>query len=579
MLVHLKIADFGIIDAVELSFGPGLTVLTGETGAGKSMIVGATSCLRGGRTRADWVRNGAAEASVEALFDLEGRHDLVALAESLGIPTDGSELLVRRILSRTGRGRIYINGSLSTAAVLGRLMSGIIDISGQHEHQLLAERKIQLAMLDGAALTEGELAKAEGLYRELVETGQALRATDLDERQRLERIDFLRFQLEELEAAKLRTGEDRELEGQLAIMRRATDLAEVASGAEQELYAADGAVCERLGLWQRRLSELARLDPALSPLAAQLAEGRVLLEDAAQSLGRYAQAVEMDPRALAAAEEREALLIRLRRKYGASVDELLERMSSMSEELATLEALDQRRDALEADLQQRRQRAEAQASHLSATRLGRAKTLQRQISAQVQKLGMKDAEVEIVLSPRSVRDNDDPYLVFGGPEGARRLGKNGWDQVEFQVVTNVGAEMRPLAKVASGGELSRLMLALRQVLGASEPRSISIFDEVDAGVGGATADVIGRSLCEVAQHRQVLVVTHLPQVAAYADTHIHVSKGRAGRGPTTTVAECLEGERRIEEMARMLAASRVTPVARENARQLIETARREAAAL
>lgn len=571
MLLQLRIVDFAIIEGVELTLAPGLNVLSGETGAGKSMIVGAASLLRGGRSSAEIVRKGSQEAVVEALFALEGQRRAQALLEELGLPAGDGELLVRRVVPRSGRGRIWVNGSLCTAAVLGRLMAGLLDISGQHEYQSLGDRGMQLELLDALAVQPAQRAAMAAAHQKLVELGQALDRTQLDDRQRVERIDFLQFQLRELEAAKLELGEDEQLETRVARLRRASDLAEATAQAERELYAQDRSLCQRIAALHRRISDLQHLDPVLVPLAAQLEEGRVLLEDAAFSLGRYGSSIEQDPQSLDATEARLDLLRRLLRKHGGSLEEVLARQQAMRAELDELASLDLRRDELHRALAVAQDEARQVAGRLTTARRRGARRLATGINAKLGELGMKGAAFDVALEPRAEHEGVAAALVLRDGKISRRVGASGWDRVEFVVATNLGEDARPLGRIASGGELSRLMLALRQVLGQHAPAGTSVFDEVDAGIGGAVADVVGQSLAQVAHHRQVLVVTHLPQVAAYAERHFHVGKGTRGARTTTTLRE-LDDAERIEELARMLAGSRVTEAARANARQLFSAA-------
>jgi DNA repair protein RecN (Recombination protein N) len=567
VLVQLRIVDYAIIEELEFRPGRGFNVLTGETGAGKSIIIGALGLLRGGRANADAVRSGANEAVIEALFDLTAQPQSVVQLEALGFPA-GDELLVRRVVPKSGRGRVYINGSLATVAVLAQLMGELLEITGQHESRRLADRVTQRLLVDSIALSDSLKKQMSTAYRELAEIADALERTQLDDRQRLERIDFLKFQLQELSEAQLSPGEDVELDQLLSKLQRAADLRGAASKAEQVLVAQDGAVCERIAAIQRELDELSTVDPKLSPLAAQLDESRVLLEDAALSLGRYAGSVDVDPRALAEAEARYELLRRLTRKHGATVDELIERTVQMQRELAELEGIDERRDELAQKLDSAREKARGVATKCSQKRKSSAKRISKEISGNLGELGMKGAQLEVAVEPALGKQGDRAAFLFGD----KRLSEHGWDRVEFLVSTNAGEPMHSIGRVASGGELSRITLALRQVIGQHDPVSISVFDEVDSGISGAVADVVGRCLAAVSAHRQVLVVTHLPQVAAFAARHFHVGKARA-KGRTTTRLTQLDGDDRVEALAKMLAAKKVTEAARENARQLVASAR------
>ena len=572
MLVHLHIRDVATIEEVELGLGPGLTVLTGETGAGKSLIVGAAELLRGGRASAELIRTGAEEALVEAVFDLSHQPVVVRMIQEAGLPLDGGELLVRRVVSRNGRGRVHLNGALGTVALLGRITGALLDISGQHEHQTLTERSTHREILDAMIVAKkGPVAAAlpelREAHRSLRRALDRLAQSRLDDQQRIERIDFLGYQLRELEDAVLIPGEDLELEREHTRLSRAAELIEAAAEGERELYGAEGSAADRLASVRRRLDDLSGVDPTLDPLARQLEEAHALVEDVALTLGRFGGGIEADPARQEQLEERLDLLHRLRRKHGGTLAEVLTRQTAMRSELDDLLALEHSRDTLERGVEEARAAAERLAIQITASRKEAASRLQRIVNKALTGLRMKGARLTARVGARAPRADDDRGLCFGD----RRLGPTGWDDVEFLIVTNKGEEPRPLRRVASGGELSRVMLALRKGLGAHDPVATSIYDEVDAGISGAVADVVGRSLAEVARHRQVICVTHLPQVAAHASAHLTVGKRIVQRRARTEVAP-LEGKARVEELARMLGGEQVTAQARANARRMLADA-------
>ena len=567
MLAHLRILNLAIIEGVELELGPGLNVLTGETGAGKSIIVEAAAILRGARASAEMVRTGAPEATVEAQFDLAGAPEVLKALETAGLPLDGEELLVRRVISASGRGRIYINGALSTAAVLSEVTARLLDISGQHEQQLLEDRGVQRRLLDAAGVPEGLVAQMAEAYGRLSAAWEGLARLQLDERQRAERVDYLRYQVEELAGVDPRIGEDEALEAERRQLGRAGELLEAAAGGEAALYGDEGSVSERIAAVEGRLDELSTVDGRLGALAGQLREARVLVEDAAQGLARYAGGIEDDPTRLEEVGERLEALHRLKRKYGGELAEVLARGEAMRAELEELEAYEVRLEAAEGRLAEARSEVERAAEELSRARQAAAGELSAQVAKELSALSMKGAQLAVELTPLAPREDTPKAMLFDG----RRVSREGWDRVELLVAANPGEAPRPLAKTASGGELSRIMLALKQVLGRHDPVRSSIYDEVDAGVGGAAADAVGRSLARVAKARQVLCVTHLPQVAAYADRHFHVGKA-SQKGRTRTAVALLTPDERVEELARMLGSARVTEQARANARALIASA-------
>jgi DNA repair protein RecN (Recombination protein N) len=573
MLVQLRIVDLAIIDEIELVPGPGLNVLTGETGAGKSIIVGAAALLRGGRASSELIRGGCAEAVVEALFDLGAAGAPGAAArerlERAGLQAHGDELSARRVIAAGGRGRAYLNGSVCTLATLSEVVGLLLEISGQHEHQLLSrERATHRRLLDAAFVPAAVREATAAGFARLRSAAAALARSRMDDRERSARLDFLRFQLEELEAARLQPGEDLALEAERQRLLRAGELRTAADEGEQTLYGGEAAVTDRLARVERQLGSLAEVDARLGAMLRQLQEARAAIEDVAHSLRGVGSSIEPDPARLEELEERLELIRRLKRKHAPSIDELLTREREMRAEHGELASLEARRDDLERDLERARSTAAAAASALSDARAEAARSLSARVTAELQALRMPGARISVELGPRPARENDDPSLCFEG----RRLGEDGWDHVELMIAANPGEDPRPLSLCASGGELSRIMLALRRVLGDHDPVSTSIYDEVDAGIGGAVADAVGRALGGVSRRRQVLCVTHLPQVAAHADQHFFVGK-RVVAGRTLTTLTRLEGEGRVEELARLLGGERVTEQARGNAKALLLAAR------
>ena len=578
MLAVLRIQNLAIVDRVELALGPGLNVLTGETGAGKSLVVTAAEILRGARSSSDLVRAGANEAVVEAIFDLADRSDVRSMLDECGIPRQEEELLVRRVIARRGRSRVYLNGTLCTTAMLSKIAQPLLEISGQHQTQRLTDSSAQRAIVDAFGSLEGSLSAVRSAHDRIQELADQLSRTELDERERVERIDYLKFQIEEIEQARLRLGEDGELEQSLPRLRRASDLRRVAEGAESCLYSSEGSITESIGRLEQQFGGLKGVDKELDGYAAQVVEARVVLEDVGTALGRYATGVDVDPQALEQGTERLAQIDRLKRKYGREVETILDRLTSMRDELDQLQSLDSHRQQLEQDLRQARLEAEAVAGRLTSEREQAAETIGRLVTQRLRQLKMERAAFSIVVKPMPARVGDAAAFVFrdGTTGESRRLNAEGWDNIEMSVAPN-GAASAPLKRVASGGELSRIMLALQRTVGECHSVGTSIFDEVDSGIGGAVADVVGKDLARVGRERQALVVTHLPQVAAYATHHFRVSKvslSSAASGQKrepTTISEVrkLSEKERVEELARMLAASRVTAQARAHARQLL----------
>jgi DNA repair protein RecN (Recombination protein N) len=563
LLTLLRINGFALIDEVELGFGPGLTVITGETGAGKSILVQALGILRGGRAGPDLIRAGADEARVEAILELPAsspvRVRLAADGRELGDSDEG--LVVRRVIARgqgdgRGRARAHLGGSIATSADLAAVVGRLVDIASQHDQQSLTQAESQLAILDAFAENGTAVDEMSSSFEAKRAAEAALTAFAGDARVRAEREDLLRFQLGELEAARPAPGEDEALAVERERLRSAERLFAATTGAEEALYAGDGAVAERISAALKELEPLARIDPTLGPGVERLREAGAAVEDVARDLGRYARGIRSDPARLLEVEERLHLLQRLSRKHGATLAELAARREALAAELGALgsyeEGLAERQRALDAAAERARDAAQA----LTRARRQAAASLERKVIAALRELGFS--------SPRLIVEIE-----------AKELGPGGADRIRFLFEPNPGDPPRPLAKIASGGELSRLMLAVKQALARTDEVLTYVFDEVDAGVGGGTAEVIGRKLKRLAADRQVIVITHLPQVAAFADAHIRVAKAVV-RGRTRVSIEPLPERARASEIARMLAGDAPSAEAAAHADEMLRAARQGA---
>ena len=554
MLTLLRISGFALIDELELPFGPGLTVVTGETGAGKSILVDALGLLRGGRAGADLIRTGRDEARVEAIVELpagsSARARLVADGRELQLEEG---LVIRRVIARGGRGRAHLGGGLATAADLTATVAGLIDIASQHDQQSLTDPESQLAILDAFAENQALREEMTAAHAAKAAAAAALTSFSADARARAEREDLLRFQLGELEAARPAPGEDEALAAERERLKGAERFFAATARGEEVLYAGDGAVAERLAGVARDLGPLALLDPALAPLGERLAEAQAAIEDVARDLGRYARGIRSDPARLADVEERLFLLQRLCRKHGGTVADLAARQATLARELAELGSFEEGLAARQAAAAAADARATAAATGLSASRRQAAAQLEKKVSTVLRELGFASARLPVAID-------------------ARELGPHGADRVRLLFAPNPGEEPRPLAKIASGGELSRVMLAVKQALARTDEVLTYVFDEVDAGVGGGTAEVIGRKLKRLAADRQVIVITHLPQVAAFADAHVRVTK-TAARGKTRVEIVRLDDADRPGEIARMLAGAAPSAEASAHAAEMLRNAR------
>lgn len=553
MLTDLLIRNFAIIDRLQVSFHAGFNVLTGETGAGKSIIIDAVGLLLGDRARPDLIRTGEEEAKVEALFDLSASPQLRQELSAAGFD-NGDELLVRRIVSRAGKNKIFVNGSLATLSQLQPLTAGLMVIYGQHAQQGLQRPELHLELLDGMAASGPLMELYQEAYLAVRQLEGRLQQLDAAERERQHRLDYLSFQSRELAEADLRSGEDDELDAERLLLLHAERLSAATGGGYDSLYGEDGAVCERLEALAANLENLAPIDPALGPLAETLRGALYALEDVALQLRDRAQKVNFEPGRQNEVEERLAKLANLKRKYAPTLDGMLALRQRIDQELAELTDLDATRDGLAKGLGQARERLLQVGQSLSEQRRQGADRLQLRVEAELTGLAMGRARFEMRLTP----------LAEAGPRGL--------EKGEFYLSPNPGEEPKPLARIASGGELSRIMLALKSAAPEADDIPTLLFDEVDAGIGGEAATAVGEKLRAVACGRQVLCVTHLPQVAAFADVHYRVEKQERD-GRTFTALVRLDGEERTREMARMLGGAKVTERTLEHARELVDGSR------
>jgi DNA repair protein RecN (Recombination protein N) len=551
MLLNLTITNFAIIDRLEVQFDEGFNVLTGETGAGKSIVLDAFGLLLGDRARPDLVRAGASEATVEALFDLKGRDDIVQAFVASGFSVE-DELVLRRVVQSGGRSRAYVNGSLATLAQLQPLSEQLVTVCGQHEHQSLLHRSVHLAVLDRFGCLEQELLNYRDSYLSMQKVAQQLESLEEAERDRQQRLDFLRHQAEEIAGAELLPGEEEELLGERLLLQNAERLASATRGGYEALYEGDGAVCETLGRLSSELQSVGEVDQELADLAEAVQRSLFELEDVSAQLRSYLGRITFEPDRLEAIEGRLVVLTRLKRKYAPSVDEILSLQENFGREIAELENAQETRENLAEELLTLSAESNSLGKKLSEARKSAAKLLESALLEEMAALAMPGAAFDVSFS------------VLDKP------GYEGLERVEFMVSSNPGEPLMPLAKVASGGELSRMMLALKRLAPDADSVPTVIFDEVDAGIGGAAATAVGRKLQAVSRVSQILCVTHLPQVAAFADHHHRVLK-REVDGRTLTAMERLDGDKRVQEMARMLGGATVTDQTLLHAKELISS--------
>ena len=554
MLTHLVIRDFAIVKSLDLEFGPGMSAMTGETGAGKSILLEALGLLLGDRADSDAVRVGVERAEVCAGFDLSQRPEARQWLAGRDLEQDDHACQVRRVVNRQGRSRAYINGSPQPLQSLREFGELLVDIHGQHEHQSLMHRERQRELLDDYAGNEALLAEVAKRYREFHALEQRLEDLQRASEARDARLDMLRYQVQELLQLGLQDGELTALEEELPRLAHAEKLLAGTQLALNVLYENDEiSGASLLGQAQSELEALVELDSRLAPTLELVKGALIQVQEASDELRSYTGSVDLDPARLAFVEERLAAVDRLARKHRVAGEELPGLLASLGAELDSIENRDEHLQSLEKQLAGARKAYQDSAARLGKHRREAADELAARVSETIQGLGMPKGEVKIAV------------------EHAERPTVHGLDNVEFQVSANLGQPLRPLARVASGGELSRISLAIRVIAAGSQRIPTLVFDEVDTGIGGGVAEVVGRQLRSLGRHCQVLCVTHLPQVAAQAHCHFQIRK-RSDEQSTWTTVTPLDEDQRVAEIARMLGGLSVTENTLAHAREMIELA-------
>jgi DNA repair protein RecN (Recombination protein N) len=553
MLTELRIRNFAIIEALTLPLGPGFNVLTGETGAGKSIIVGALGLLLGERASVDLIRTGAERATVEGVFDVTDRPEIATLLDERGIDAEESLVVLKREIIAAGRARAWVNGTTVSAGILAEVGRMLVNLHGQHEAQTLIDGDAQRRILDAFAGTSDQCAAVHAAHDALSAARRDI--TDLRRRRAdaEKRADYLRHVAQEIEAAKLVDGEDVRLEEEGHRLENAEELRELATAISAGIEGDEDTVLDRLATVERSLSAIQRIDPSLGRLQELYDAAYYNLEALARELTEYESSVELDPARLEEVRRRRDLLFKLTKKHGATLAEVIETGRQARQELDLVDSADLDIRALEERERAALATLESRATALTEARSAAAERLGRAVDEVLPDLGMSDGHFHPALVP----------LREIGPEGA--------EGVEFRVSLNVGHEERPLARVASGGELSRVMLALKTILARLDRVPTLIFDEVDAGIGGRVGLQVGETMRRVASYHQVFAITHLPQIAARGHHHILVAKGARG-GVTTADVTVLQGDDRVAEVARMLGGDPESDVSRAHARELLESA-------
>jgi DNA repair protein RecN (Recombination protein N) len=558
MIKLFRVNDIALIASAELEFGPGLNLLTGETGAGKSILIDALGLLVGDRASADLIRTGQDQGAVEGILESDAA---VAVLEAHGLPVDGREIVIRREVQASGKSRATVNGALTPIAVLRELGEVLVAVHGQHEPQGLLNPDTHLDLLDWHAGLGAEAAAVAEPYRRFREAEAALQDLRRGAREGARRREMLEFQANEIERANLAAGEEETLRREKIVQANAGRLASLAEEAYAALHEDEAAVVSRLGMVFRRIDELAAIDPAFVPLAEARSSVLAQVQDLALFLRDYRERLQVTPARLDEIESRLALLDRLKRKYGATIDEVMAFGARCREELQHEGSPEEREKALEAERGAAATAYLEAALALSRKRRGAAPAFEKKVEGELALLAMEKTRFRVRFDPEAAPPAD------GGDSPAWTA--RGLERAEFLLSPNPGEELRPLARIASGGELSRILLALKSVASLDAPGKTLVFDEVDAGIGGRVAEVVGRKLRAMASRHQVLCVTHLPQIASLAEAHYAVRK-HVERGRTIVDVRALSADERVEEVARMLGGESVTDTARRHAREMVK---------
>ncbi len=563
MLEFLKVKNIALIDEIEIEFGDGLNLLTGETGSGKSIIVDSLGTLTGGRVSSDLIKAGREEAQIEGLFAVRANARLREITDSFGIELDGGdivELIVRRELSLSGKNRIFINGQLATQAVLKLIGPFLVAIHGQGEHTTLFETASHREMLDNFAGVEKELRATAEAYWRLDETRKELASLRTSDAEKLQLLDLLRFQTQEIGHAALRSGEDAELTEEKRLLNNVEKLSALSGEAYSLLYEEESSTIATLEKASKKIEELAGFDPRFVDYIESLRSALAVIEDLAIFARDFGTHLEFSPDRLEEIENRLAEISRLTRKYGGSIESVLEHLQDSQQRLEKIETSELREKELLAEMSVRRSDYLAASAKLHNKRVAAAAKYGKAVEENLKAVALEKARFEVRVEA--------PDTAAIEAESLAGFSANGFDKIEFYFSANPGEAPKPLARVASGGEASRLMLILKTTAGRDGSETATVFDEIDAGIGGGVAEAVGAKLKALSAGQQVLCVTHQPQVASKADKHFVIEKTMKKDRTNITVRE-LGADERVEEIARMLAGKKITNAARENAREMI----------
>ncbi len=563
MLLELRVKDYAIMEDLALEFAKGLNILTGETGAGKSIIIDALSLLLGEKADSELIRTGSEKAIVEGVFDLSESSKLQRTVEELGIELEDGLLYVRRIVSREGRSRCRMNQSNVPLATLKRIGDEVLDIHGQHQHQSLLNTDKHLELLDAFGSLTSDRERFSSKFREYFSRLSELERLEVESKTYDERVDLLKFQENEIALAELQPQEDEKLERERDILENFEKLITNLGDVYSLLYEADESIITGISTCTKSLNQAAGIDASIGELADRLETCHCEIEDVSRTLARYLSQKEFDPNRLDEVNKRLDLINRLKKKYGKTIAEILLKAKAFEDELLSVEGVEERKKSVETKVEGLAREIERDALKLSEGRKKAAVQLEKGVVQKLKDLGMEKAQFKILVESAG---NTNGHLETDARHCSS--GPTGIDEIEFFISPNLGEKLKPLRKIASGGEMSRIMLSIKSILANVDEIPILVFDEIDMGIGGKTAEAVGKKLRKVSQDRQVLCITHLPQIAAYGDVHYLVNKRESGRRTRTEVKRLEPGER-VKEIARMLGGEEITSLTRETATQLL----------
>jgi len=568
MLSQLHIKDFVLIDELEIEFSSGFNVFTGETGAGKTIIIDAINAVLGERVTIDYIRSGSEKSIISALFELKETTPVKEILQNYGISIPEQNLLLEREILSTGKHICRINGKLVTLNILAEVGKSLVDIHGQHQHQSLLHQATQLTLLDEYGnLTEQSL-EVSKIYKQFTDLNQKLKTLSLNEQEKARHLDLLKFEQAEINQANLTVGEDEKLDQEAKILRNAEKLHLLAQEAYQLLYGQE-AINTTFYQVIKRLASIVELDPSLKELQHSAQNLYYQLEDLATQLTNYIQKIQFDPHKLEEIEARLDLVNKLKRKYGNTIQAILEYKDKITQQINSITHNEEEIEKIKEQLFRTISLLEAKANQLSQKRKEVANKLSKEILLQLSDLGMKKAQFEVKIEVKE--DVNSPIKFERGPV---RVSSTGMDIIEFLISPNVGERPKPLANIASGGEISRVMLALKTILAQVDEIPTLIFDEIDSGIGGKIGQQVGAKLKHISHSRQVICITHLPQIAAYAQHHLYVEK-KVRENKTQTQVNKLDRASRIKELALLLDGHEVSTTSLKHAEELLEKVGRE----